>query len=218
MNGKEKRKPDWGKLQEHLAYRRMQIQRELPKLHKKIETSISDGRWELKVKEFQFFRSSAERFYQICCEVIFLNSHHLMEFDFTFSQFLSPYGTDNVKVGKICSKNYGEIIFIVEQDEINYNLEFNVIVTRYGLNHQLGNRLRSKRLAQEYTLVTIKHCSEWNHNILSNEKSEILMYRAIVHLICSIPLFRNCDLQFYLMGERPSEDLNAPNGERSLRP
>lgn len=210
MNGKEIKKPDWGKLQERLAYRRMQIQRELPKLHKKIETAISDGRWELKVKEFQVFRSSAEKFYQNCCESILMHSDDLMEFDFSISEFLSPNGADNVKVGKICSKKYGEIIFIAEQDEINFNFEFNVIVTRYGLNHQLGTRLRSKRLAQEYTPLTIKHCSEWNSYILSNEKAELLLYGSIMHLISVIPLFRNCDFQFCILGERPSDDAYPP--------
>lgn len=211
MNTKTKRCPDWTKLQAHLAYRQMQIDRELPKLHKKVETAIRDGRWELKVKEFHFFRTSAERFYRNCCELIIKNRNDLIEFDFTFSEFLSPNGADNVKVGKISSKNYGDILFILEQDEINFNFEYNVIVTRYGLNQQLGNRLRSKRLAQEYTPLTIRHCSEWNYVILSNEKAELLMYGAIMHLISVIPLFRNCDIQFCILGERPSDEVCPPN-------
>lgn len=203
-------KPNWVKIKEDYDYRLFQIERDRLKLKERVDSAMKDGRWDKKTEEFTEFRDNAELYYDRFCEVLSLLSGQMIckdpppslpftKVDLFNSMELSttPFTlSDNTMLGIITIEPLGSIYFIVEQDVYNFQQEFNLFVTRYGLNHHLGDRIRSKRLAHEMNLIRINENSEWTPQILDYSEIEIIIGKSILALKDAIPYYRNNDIQF----------------------
>ena len=203
-------KPDWVKIKEDYDYRLFQIERDKLKLEDRINSAMKDGRWDKKTEEFTEFWNNAELYFDRFREVLSVLSGQMIcryappSLPFTKVELFdsielsaTPFTIeDNTRLGIIDIKPLGSIYFIAEQDYSNFHQEFNLFVSRYGLNHHLGDRTRSKRCAHEMNLITTKENSEWTPQILDYSEIEISVGKSILALKDAIPYYRNSDIQF----------------------
>ena len=203
-------RPGWDKLQERLAYRKFQIERDLPKFKEKLNKVMIDGRLE-KINEE--FKQNCIKYYQRCVEVMTglsgkpIDEFNIPEYDpikpvdffkgieITGFDYQIPEGYDNASVASIQFRGLGEIFFIFEQDVTSMKQEFTVLATRYGLRHKIGDSIRSNRLMHESTPFVIQDISKWTPDLFLDIEIEKMLGKCMMSLIDSLPYYRSSDIR-----------------------
>ncbi len=210
MNQQSNWRPGWDKLQERLAYRKFQIERDMPKFKEKLNKVLADGRLE---KESEEFKQNSIKYYHRCIEVLTglsgkpIDEFNIPEYDpvkpvdffkdieITGFNYQIPEGYDNASVASIQFKGLGEIYFILEQDITSLKQEFTVLSTRYGHTHKIGESTRSNRLKHESTPLVIQEISQWSPNLFLDSEVEKMLGKCIISLIDSLPYYRSSDIR-----------------------
>lgn len=205
------KRPNWDKIKEDLHHRREMVERDYPKLQETIKKAMEDGRWDRKIEEFEVFWKNCYKFYGRCIEVltglsgkpidvnipIYMGVSKIDLFDQIEITNTSFKRENELEKGNIDFMGLGQILFIVEQDPVNFQQEFTVYVTRYPNDRYPPNRrVRSKRIQHEKVLITIQSVDQWSNHYFDDIFIENMISIALAQLIDAIPLYLNSDIQF----------------------